>query len=80
MQCGFLDLKFLSECAAKIGGTSNPPHWSMIPKQLAPDLVRRGNRFSDKIMLKTKNVALDQSREAGAPLLTWRGWSIFGHT
>jgi len=25
---------------------------SMIPKKPAPDLIRGGNRFSDKIMLK----------------------------
>jgi len=24
----------------------------MIPKKLAPDAIRRGNRFSEKIMLK----------------------------
>jgi hypothetical protein len=29
--------------------------WSMIPKKPAPDLIRGRNRFSDKIMLKTKN-------------------------
>jgi hypothetical protein len=29
-------LKFLSERAAKIGGTSNPPHWSMIRKSGHP--------------------------------------------
>jgi hypothetical protein len=26
--------------------------WSMIPKKPAPDLIRGGNRFSFKIMLK----------------------------
>jgi hypothetical protein len=26
----------------------------MIPKKLAPDLIRGGNRFSEKIMLKQK--------------------------
>jgi len=26
----------------------------MIPKKPAPDLIRGGNRFSDKIMLKQK--------------------------
>jgi hypothetical protein len=26
----------------------------MIPKKLAPDLIRGGHRFSDKIMLKTR--------------------------
>jgi hypothetical protein len=27
----------------------------MIPKQLAPDLIRGGNRFSEKIMIKNDN-------------------------
>jgi hypothetical protein len=27
----------------------------MIPKKPAPDLIRGGNRFSEKIMLKTKS-------------------------
>ena len=30
--------------------------WSVIPKKLAPDLIRGGNRFSEKIMLKQKNL------------------------
>ena len=29
---------------------------SKIPKKPAPDLIRGGNRFSVKIMLKTKNL------------------------
>ena len=28
--------------------------WSMIPKKPAPDLIRGGGRFSEKIMLKQK--------------------------
>jgi len=28
----------------------------VIPKKLAPDLIRGGNRFSEKIMLKQKNL------------------------
>jgi hypothetical protein len=28
----------------------------MIPKKPAPDLIRGANRFSDKIMLKKKNL------------------------
>jgi hypothetical protein len=34
---------------------ASPPvmiFWSMIPKKPVPDLIRDGNRFSDKIMLK----------------------------
>ena len=26
--------------------------WSMIPKRLAPDLIRGGNRLSEEIMLQ----------------------------
>src|SRR5947207_8592060 len=32
----------------------------MIPKKPAPDLIRGGNRFSDKIMLKRKNFAMSE--------------------
>jgi len=31
----------------------------MIPKKPAPDLIRGGNRFSDKIMLKQENRLLE---------------------
>jgi hypothetical protein len=29
---------------------------SVIPKELAPDFIRGGNRFSERIMLKQKNL------------------------
>jgi hypothetical protein len=29
--------------------------WNMIPKKPAPDLIRSGGRFSEKIMLKQKH-------------------------
>jgi hypothetical protein len=32
-------------------------HRSMIPKKPVPDLIRDGNRFSEKIMLHPKNRA-----------------------
>jgi hypothetical protein len=32
-------------------------HHSMIPKKLAPDVIRGGNRFSKKIMLQQRNRA-----------------------
>ena len=32
----------------------------MIPKKLAPDLIRGGNRFSERIMLKQEASVLDQ--------------------
>jgi hypothetical protein len=41
MYCGFLDLKFLSERAAKIGGSSNPPHQIAIQF----DRIESRNRF-----------------------------------
>ena len=35
-----------------VNGNALP--WSMIPKKPAPDLIRGGNRFSEKIMLQQK--------------------------
>jgi hypothetical protein len=32
----------------------------MIPKKLAPDLIRGVQRFSDKIMLKLRSAALER--------------------
>ena len=36
----------------------------MIPKKPAPHLMRGGNRFSDKIMLKQEGVKYDSIRES----------------
>jgi hypothetical protein len=37
------------------GPAQRKPRWNMIPKKPAPDVIRGGSRFSDKIMLKRKN-------------------------
>jgi hypothetical protein len=45
---------------------SERPLWRMIPKKPAPDLIRGGHRFSDKIMRKRTWKPVEESN------LSWR--------